>query len=98
VEFSAEEKVSIEHLVKGGFPEQMARVAIAAKKAGYKEAESETAAFVKVLSKGEGKSKVQTEEIKQRLQAGLAEVAGKGDFQSIQKSIALKRQLSNLDR
>jgi hypothetical protein len=99
MEFSQEQQTQVDRLVKSGFPEQLAKVAIVSKSAGLESAIDDVAAFVKAaMSTEEGKSKIDTEVVKKRLQAGLAEVAGKSDFNSIQKSITIKNALARLNK
>ena len=95
-EFSEKEKTSIANFVKGGWPEQMAEVAVAAKKAGYDKAEEHAATFVKLLAKSEGSEKADVEANRKRLREEIGKLVGLRDFASIQRSIGLKRQLSRL--
>jgi hypothetical protein len=99
MEFSVEQKARIEKLESAGWPSALATNAVAAEGAGVKDAIESTAAFVKILSKGDDKTKaLDTEVVKKRLQAGLAELAGKSDFNSIQQSITLKNAISRLNK
>jgi hypothetical protein len=98
MEFSAEEKVSIANLVKGGFPESMAEVCVAAKKAGYTKAEEHTASFVKVMAKGADQTKAQIETQRKALQDQLQKLETSGDrsLDASQRRISLKNAISRL--
>ncbi len=95
-EFSEQEKTSIANFVKGGWPEQMAEVAVAAKKAGYDKAEEHAATFVKLLAKGEGSGKADVEANRKRCVRRLGSLSGCATLPAYNGASVSKRQLSRL--
>jgi hypothetical protein len=96
MKFDAEQVKQIQTLVASGFPESLAQTAVAAKTAGMENAVETTASFVAALAKNGKLEEAEVEANKIKLKEQLKSLAGLRDFPSIQKSIALKRQLSRL--
>ncbi len=71
---------------------------VAAKAAGYLKATEVGAGIVRILSDQEKGTKADMAAQKKRLQESLDKLAGKFNPQSIQQSISIKQQLSELNR
>lgn len=98
MQFDENQQKDINDLMTRGFSHSLAEITIAAKSAGYKSAVDVGAGIVKILTGQEKGTKAEVAAQKKQLQDALGKLAGKSDPQSIQASISLKRQLSELNR
>jgi hypothetical protein len=98
MQFNETQLKEVNDLMTRGFSQSIAEMTIAAKAAGYSKAVDVGAGIVKILTGQEKTSKVDVPAQKKRLQESLDKLAGKSDPTSIQQSISIKRQLSELNR
>jgi hypothetical protein len=95
MEFSAEQKKTIDDLTKRGFSQSLAEVAVAAQSAGHAKAVEHIGEVVAALSMGANPTTAEIQQQRAAIQKEIKALAGKGDFPSIQRSIVLKRVLAN---
>jgi hypothetical protein len=98
MELSEQQKTEVNNLLERGFPQGLATMAVLAKGAGMTSAVDQAAGIVKALTAGESRTKASISAHKKQLTEALDKLGGKADPQSIQQSISIKRQLSELNR
>jgi hypothetical protein len=98
MQFNEGQQREVNDLMTRGFSQSLAEMTVAAKAAGYSKATDVGAGIVRILTGQEKGTKPDIAAQKKRLQESLDKLAGKSDPASIQQSISIKRQLSELNR